>query len=228
MNLNPEDKSELTRELMLGFHTQFAENQRSRKQSFLRLLALLVVPIGGYAYVYHYYQHPTETFSVVLPELYLVQIVSALLIFAGTWTIVTIANNFRRDQFVNAKIRKECDLLGDDKIFPKSYDPLESLKEQGLFKWMPDFLFVFFVLFSVFQVLLLYLFYRLTSPTLVCFTSSTDPLLTLSLALSWVLLLLSIIVLPLLYRRKLIRVMKVDKKQYGLWSTYKRIVFNKN
>lgn len=222
MEINPEDKSQLTREILLGFHTQFAENQRSREQSFLRILAFLAIPVGAYAYAYHYYFHPTNDLKVGLPEFYLVQALAVLLIFAGTWTLVIISNNFRRDQFVNAKIREVCDLLGDSKIFPDSYNPKNSLAFQGLFKWMPDFLLVFFFLFIAVQASLLYVFYDIVKPVCVGFGPETNWTLTVTVTLTWLLLIISLIFLPFWYRKKIIEVMKVDKTEYNLRETYKR------
>jgi len=158
MELEPQEKSHLQQQLMIGFHTQFAENQRSKEQSFLRILALLATPVAANAYVYHFLLHRSATFPVSLNELCLLQLVSALLLSAGACIIVTNSYNFRRDQTINAKIREACDLLGDDRIFPASFDPRVSLPKKNRFTWMPDFLVVFFVLFWLFQLLLLVVF----------------------------------------------------------------------
>ena len=90
-------RSKFAEELLVGFHKQFAENQRSREQSFLRILAFLAVPVAAYAYAYQYYLHPTEAIKVSTRDLCYVHALASLLIFAGTWTLTIIANNFRRD-----------------------------------------------------------------------------------------------------------------------------------
>lgn len=224
MELTPEDKSELTREILLGFHTQFAENQRSREQSFLRILTFLAVPVGAYAYVYHYYLIENEELKIQIGELYLIQGIATLLIFAGIWTIITISNNFRRDQYINAKIRENCDLIGDSNIFPSSYNPIVSLKSQGLYNWMPDFLLVFYCLFVAVQSFLGYIFYKTAEPICVGFNSNINCTLTIIWVLTIILFVASLLILPFIYRKKIIKVMKVDKNYYGLIQTYKRFL----
>ncbi len=226
MEMNSEDKSELTREILLGFHTQFAENQRSREQSFLRILTFLAVPVGAYAYVYHYFLIPNGELKIEINELYLIQGIATLLIFAGTWIVITISNNFRRDQFVIAKIRKECGLLGDEKIFPESYNPEVSLKSKGFIEWMPDFLQVFFYLFLSVQAFLGYVFCKTVNPICVGFNTHIDWTLTIVWILTVLLFIISLFFLPFIYRKKIIEVMKVDKDIYSLRQLYKLRIYN--
>lgn len=142
------EKSKLAHDILLGFHTQFAENQRTREQSFLKILGFLGAVIFGYAYVYNKLWTSIDKFS-------LVAIASELILMFGALIITTIAYNFRRDQFIIAKIRISCGTLGDDKIFPKAFDPSFSLKSKWrVFNWMPNFLGVFFLMFPIFQLFL--------------------------------------------------------------------------
>jgi len=150
-NLSGETKEKLTRDILSGFHTQFAENQRIREQSFLKILGFLGAVVFGYAYVYHNLSDSTDEVNIFS----LVTIASELILTFGSWVVVTIAYNFRRDQVVIARIREECGVLGDDKIFPKAFDPCSWLKSDSRkYAWIPDFLLVFYVIFPVFQVIL--------------------------------------------------------------------------
>ena len=142
-------KFNLQEKLLLGFHTQFAENQRTREQSFLKILGFLGAVIFGYAYVYHNYN------AIQPKEFSYITLVSEFLLSFGTLIITIIAYNFRRDQIINAKIRTKVNLLGDDNIFPRSFDPRLSSSLSRPFGWMPDFLNLFFYLFPVVQIILL-------------------------------------------------------------------------
>jgi len=144
---------ELKKDILLGFHTQFAENQRTREQSFLKILGFLGAIILGYALVYHNSKEYSHN------ELSLVAILSMALLFFGSLVILTIAYNFRRDQIINAKIRDYVGLLGEKNIFPESYDPRKSKSLRRWYSWIPDFLLVFYYLFPVahFVLLLSYL-----------------------------------------------------------------------
>jgi len=148
MSDNKNNISELRKEILLGFHTQFAENQRTREQSFLKILSFLGAVIFGYAYVFHNYPQISSI------EFSYVALLSELLLSFGALIIVTISYNFRRDQVVNAKIRTLVRLIGDDKIFPTNYDPRLSNPEKRIHNWMPDFLNVFYFLFPIVQLVL--------------------------------------------------------------------------
>lgn len=142
------DKEKLARDILYGFHHQFAENQRTREQNFLKILGFLGAVIFGYAYVYNKLWQNIDEFS-------LVAIAGELILMFGGLVITTIAYNFRRDQYINARIRKSCGVLGNNKIFPEEFDPSVSLKnKRRLFTWMPNFLYVFFLIFPTFQIVL--------------------------------------------------------------------------
>ncbi len=142
------EKGKLACDILHSFHTQFAENQRTREQGFLKILGFLGVVIFGYAYVYdRLWQHVIE-FSFVT-------IASELILMFGALIITTIAYNFRRDQYINARIRRSCGILGVNRIFPEAFDPSVSLLSRWrVINWMPNFLGVFFWVFPIFQILL--------------------------------------------------------------------------
>ncbi|HXF90300.1 MAG TPA: hypothetical protein VNJ29_00055, partial [Candidatus Nitrosotenuis sp.] len=87
---------------------------------------------------------------------------------------------------------------------------------------MPDFLLVFFFLFLSVQSSLLYVFYDAVNPICIGFNSETNWTLTLTLGITWVSIIVSLLFLPFWYRKKIIDVMKVDKREYNLRQTYKR------
>jgi len=147
--MDEDKKQELKKEILLGFHTQFAENQRTREQSFLKILSYLGAIIIGYAFVYH------KSAEYSHNELSLVAILSVALLFFGSLVILTIAYNYRRDQIINAKIKGYVDVIGDKNIFPINYDPRKSKSLKKWYSWIPDFLLVFFCLFPIVQIILL-------------------------------------------------------------------------
>jgi len=149
MNYMRKNISEFRKQILLGFHTQFAENQRTREQSFLKILGFLGAVIFGYAYSFHNY--PSQILSI---EFSYVTLLSEFLLTFGALIIITISYNFRRDQIVNAKIKKMARVIGDNKIFPKRYDPCESDSINNYLFWMPDFLAVFYYLFPLVQIVL--------------------------------------------------------------------------
>lgn len=143
-----EEKERFKYALLVSWHTQFAENQRIREQSFLKILGFLGFVILGYTIVYQNYPQ----------ELHLVAVSASTLLFFGAWQITTIAYNFRRDQFVNMQIRSEADIIGENKLFPSSYNPYKTLIEvnsKRYYSWLPDFLQPYYYIFPVFQILLL-------------------------------------------------------------------------
>jgi hypothetical protein len=154
----PIDRDDLAKELLKTFHSQFAENQRVKEQSFLQIAGYLGAIIFGYAYVFHNHDDETDVLS-------LVAIAAVLLLALGAWVVVVISYNWRRDQLVNANIRRFCGLLGAaDSIFPPNYDPATTLPEKTIFSWMPNLLAIFYVLFPLFEALLLVSFIAKTKP----------------------------------------------------------------
>jgi|GEM_PF-6579566 len=148
MKKKEDSKSQLKKELLLGFHKQFAENQRVREQSFLKIFGFLGSVIIGYSYVYH----KTTEFDYI--ELSFIAIISQILLVFGALIVLSIAYNFRRDQTINAKIRTYARIIGDNNIFPSSYDPRKSNSLQHWHKWLPSFLSNFFIIFPIVLVTL--------------------------------------------------------------------------
>jgi hypothetical protein len=141
------DRDKLGEQLLATFHAQFAENQRVKEQSFLQIAGYLGAIIFGYAYVYHNLRNEIPTLSFVT-------MAAALLLAFGALVVVVISYNWRRDQLVNARIRRLAGVLGTTSAFPESYDPVVTLATKNSISWMPNLLAVFYTLFPVFQVLL--------------------------------------------------------------------------
>lgn len=140
---------ELSKELLKVFYSQFAENQRTREQSFLKIISFLGAVVLGYAYVYKNYPQE-EAFSYVA-------LASIILLLAGATIVVIIAYNFRRDQYVTARINRQEKIIGDKKAFPNEFDPSHLFKDKESLKyfWMPDMFNAFFHIFPVFQLFIL-------------------------------------------------------------------------
>ena len=142
------DRDKLGQELLATFHAQFAENQRVKEQSFLQIAGYLGAIIFGYAYVYHNLRNEIPTLSFVA-------MAAALLLVFGAFVVVVISYNWRRDQLVNARIRRFAGVLGNEGVFPESYDPTTTVGAKNSISWMPNLLAVFYTVFPVFQVLLI-------------------------------------------------------------------------
>jgi lipid-A-disaccharide synthase-like uncharacterized protein len=154
------DKDDLAKELLKTFHSQFAENQRVKEQSFLQIVGYLGAIIFGYAYVFENLKNERDVLS-------LVAIAASLLLALGAWVVVVISYNWRRDQLVNANIRRYCGLMGGaNSIFPASYDPSTTLQSKNVISWMPNLLAIFYLMFPAFEVLLLASFLVRTRPVL--------------------------------------------------------------
>ncbi len=157
MNDQKEFRENLADDLLKGFHDQFSENQRRGEYLFLKFVAFLAAIIIGYAYVYNGFFGDVAAFSFVA-------IASVMLLLFGSTIVVVIAYGFRRDQYVNARIRKYARVIGNDKPFPSDYDPSHIFRNRidRLF-WMPDIFFAFFLVFPLFQwiILLSYFMKRL-------------------------------------------------------------------
>jgi hypothetical protein len=150
-----DDISNFPNELLKGFHTQFAENQRTREQSFIKIVGFLGAVVLGYAYVYQNLWRDSDAFSFVT-------LASIILLLSGAYIVVVIAYNFRRDQYVNARIRKRAEIIGKRKPFPEEYDPshLYSKDKHKRYFWMPDLFTIFFHIFPVFQFLIAVSYYN--------------------------------------------------------------------
>jgi lipid-A-disaccharide synthase-like uncharacterized protein len=120
------NKDDLAKELLKTFHSQFAENQRVKEQSFLQIAGYLGAIIFGYAYVYQNLRSEVEVLCFVA-------IAAMLLLAFGAWVVVVISYNWRRDQLVNARIRRYCGLLGaKDSVFPDHYDPSTTMRSKTI------------------------------------------------------------------------------------------------
>ena len=137
-----QDNTSFREQLLIDWHKQFAENQRIREQSFLKILGFLGAVVFGYAYVF-------EKFP---DRIIYAGIVAIMAIFFGAWQVINIAYNYRRDQYVNYKIRELAGLVGENKIFPTNFNPIHEKK--GAYGWIPDFLKPYYYASLSFQMLI--------------------------------------------------------------------------
>ena len=151
---NPDQPEQLAAELLKAFHIQFAENQRTREQSFLKILGFLGAVVLGYAYVYKNFSSEVDSFS-------LIAITSTILLFFGATIVTVIAYSFRRDQYVCYRIRDLAKISGKDKPFPEDYNPSSLFNNDSYghalnrLLWLPDLFRFYFLVFPIFQILIL-------------------------------------------------------------------------
>lgn len=191
------DKGELTKDILVSYHTQFAENQRIKEQYFFRIAGYLGVIIFGYAYVYHNFGTQTLELSFVL-------IASQILLTLGSSVIVVLSYTWRRDQTVNSKIRDYCNLFGYNKIFPSNYNTRESLQNRCFLNWMPDLFIVFYLSFPIFQILVLVTYLFRVQSRIFSKWSSIDWCITSTIGISITLIILTALI-PVFYHYKINR-----------------------
>ena len=177
---------ELKEELIKSFHEQFAQNQNHHQKLFFQILSVIVTVAIGYSYVYTMGgEIPNSDLKPSVFLLSLALIISTIVLGLSLVLLSNMAYGFRRDQYVNNKIRKQAKLIhNEDKskdIFPKSYDPSwsfnnkqkgysERLKKMPIpiritygvwiwilkrLSWMPNFHNSLFFMLGLIQILLL-------------------------------------------------------------------------
>ncbi len=152
IDISEPQKSNFKQQLLFDFHNQFAENQRTREQSFLKILAFYAAPLTGYIFVYNQYFNTNE---ISKTDFYFAHLFAIFLLFVGVIIITTFAKAFRRDQKLVSKIRQICDIEGDDRVFPQSFNPNKRIQKSRFLQWLPDFYIVFYLLFVGIQILLI-------------------------------------------------------------------------
>lgn len=177
---------ELKEELIKSFHEQFAQNQNHHQKLFFQILSVIVTVTVGYTYVYTMGgKIPSQELKPSIFLISLALIISTIVLGLSLVLLSNMAYGFRRDQFVNNRIRKHAKLIHNkklsDDIFPKSYDPAWSfnrkqssysarLKKMSRFNrytygcwvwllmrlsWMPNFHNSLFFMLGLIQILLL-------------------------------------------------------------------------
>jgi len=177
---------ELKEQLINSFHEQFAQNQNHHQKLFFQILSVIVTVTVGYSYVYTMggkLPNPELKPSIYLLSLAL--IISTIVLGLSLVLLCNMAYGFRRDQYVNNRIRKHAKLIHNenfkDDIFPKSYDPAWSFNKKmdkytirlkGMnflvritygawvwilkrLSWMPNFHNSLFFMLALIQILLL-------------------------------------------------------------------------
>jgi len=177
---------ELKEELIKSFHEQFAQNQNHHQKLFFQILSVIVTVAVGYSYVYTMGgEIPNSDLKPSIFLLSLALIISTIVLGLSLVLLSNMAYGFRRDQFVNNRIRKQAKLIHNkdesNDIFPKSYDPAWSFNKKqkeysrklrkmffpirityGLWiwvlkrlSWMPNFHNSLFFMLGLIQILLL-------------------------------------------------------------------------
>ncbi|MBI1803597.1 MAG: hypothetical protein HY033_12530 [Ignavibacteriae bacterium] len=149
MSSEKESHEKLAADLLKNFHDQFAENKKMGEQFFLKIVSFLGAIVVGYSYIYNNFSGDVIAFSFVSTA-------SVMLLLFGSAIVTVLAYSFKRDEYVNARIRKYARIIGDDKPFPSDYDSSHAFRKRidRLF-WMPDIFFIFFLVFPLFQWIIL-------------------------------------------------------------------------
>jgi hypothetical protein len=174
-------------ELVLKTFEQFAVNQNSKENVFLKTLGFLGAVIFGFAYSYREF---LKGDALAWEGFAYISTASIILLGGGAWLIVAIAYSFRRDQYVISRIKANQQLIGKSGLYPKEYNPVSiyflksgwrwfppnarSLLNQFeepiardhvkfvLLRWMPDMFIIYYCLFPVFILFMLFVFVQAT------------------------------------------------------------------
>lgn len=144
--------------ILKTIHSQFAENHNQRKGLFVQLLSALLVIFGSFGYVYSHtipcipYE---QTYIMEGKELYSnsillgVEVVVLSLLLLMNLIVLHFGYEFRRDQFLIMKIRKNN--LGDeyDEYFGDKFNP----GDKCFFDFLPDFYMIFYCFITEFQII---------------------------------------------------------------------------
>ena len=134
--------------VLVNFHGQFAENQRHREQSLLRLVVFFAAVLGYFAYAM------TRLNPELKPiETCFLQVGVGTVLAFGCVLITILSSNFRRDQNWTERIRRDLGLLDSGKPLQGYSDVRAALTDKRLCRWMPDFYVAFLCLFLVFILL---------------------------------------------------------------------------
>jgi len=147
--------------LLLKLHEQFADNQNHHQRVFVQFLVALITLFAGYGYIYIHIDTSLANSPLLIsksveseyfaPEILLLVSTVVLAILSLLCGLLLIMGyGFRRDQFLNFKIRKKYLKNGEyEHVFGKLYDPTNK----GMLDFLPDFYTLFFVFILFFQLL---------------------------------------------------------------------------
>lgn len=141
--------------LLYSMHKQFAENQNHHQGLFIQLLVSLLVLFGGFGYVLvhtnkdipfcqTYIEKDSFSYLIFLSVSFVVLLVLLLL----NLIVIHLGYSFRRDQYLNMKIRMYTLRKEYNYVFGHLYDPTN--KKLGSF--LPDFYKTFFRTITLSQI----------------------------------------------------------------------------
>lgn len=144
-------------QLLLKLHEQFSENQNHHQGLFIKILIALFALFGAFGYVLinaegvKLLEKPTDSYPHITLVLVAI-LVSGVLLFLNLFVL----NNgyaYRRDQYINQKIREK--FLGDEytEIFGGNY----KADNKCLNDYLPSFYNLFFGLIIIGQIFILFI-----------------------------------------------------------------------
>lgn len=221
------ERIKLKEELSKKIHEQFAENQKAKEQSLIKILGLIGGVIAVYFYVYEgYLTNKFDAFQLRFA------LTSSIVLFSGAaWIVVANAYYYRRDQYLHNKVRFQFGLF--ENLLPANYNPISIylLKKRknllnlfmdkkvkcfldmvGLYgskfyfsyiRWLPDSYMIYFFLFPFFMILIMII--GISDLEFTLNLKKIDAITTLVILFNWVMILITLFVLPIKYSNKLIR-----------------------
>ncbi len=147
--------------LLLKLHEQFADNQNHHQGVFVQFLVALMTLFAAFGYIYfhtdisltdsHILTRKSSEIEYFSSEVLLfvsVVVLAILSLLCGL--LLVLGYGFRRDQFLNFKLRKKFLKNGEyEHVFGKLYDPTNK----GMLNFLPDYYTLFFVFILFFQLL---------------------------------------------------------------------------
>jgi hypothetical protein len=162
-------------ELMKSFHEQFAQNQNHHQNLFIQVVSILLTVIVGFGYTLFNFKTTGDNITnsnIGLFEFTAAFTISELILTLGMALVSNMALGYRRDQFMNTRIRESAKITVNTAekkeymIFARSYNPMLNYYDKKFnnnkpmfFEWMPNFHIIFSITIIIIQLLVILIFF---------------------------------------------------------------------
>ncbi|WP_071146703.1 hypothetical protein [Bacteroides ihuae] len=143
--------------LLYSLHEQFAENQNHHQGIFIQLLVSLLVLFGGFGYVFVHTKEDIEYSQTYINDFFFsnsillsVSLVVILVLLLLNLIVLHLGYSFRRDQYLNMKIRMHILKEEYSNIFDELYNPLNK----KYWSYLPNFYAIFFWAITISQIVI--------------------------------------------------------------------------
>lgn len=164
-------------DLVKSFHEQFAVNQNNHQSAFIQFLSIILSALFGFGYALLNFENDKSELNIELFEFTAIFLIVELVLVLGLALVMNYAYGFRRDQFVNTKIREKAGIIEDYEnsylaVFPNSFNhqkTFNKLDKRNYFNWQPNFHIIFTFVFIAIQIaiFLVYLL-KICKENLIC------------------------------------------------------------